>query len=330
LGVSISGYEVGVSSTSGGGYVFTNVGNVLSYNMTGLTNGNNYYVVVRALDGLANEVARSGQITISPSGGASGGGGGGSGTSSGTASTGVLFSGYAYPLSQVVILRDGVIAAQTIAGADAQFSVKLTNIGVGSYNFSVYGTDNNGIRSASFSFPIFVSEGVTANVTGIFITPSIDTDKSQVKQGDDIVIFGQTVPESDVTIQVNSETQLFREVKSNTSGVYLYNLNTAPLEKGNHNTKSKTLLENGQSSGYGRSVGFVVGNENIIKTPDAGACRADLNEDTKVNLVDFSIAAFWYKKPLNEAIKTKEKSCLNGDGVINLADFSIMAFYWTG
>jgi hypothetical protein len=58
--------------------------------------------------------------------------------------------------------------------------------------------------------------------------------------------------------------------------------------------------------------------------------KADLNCDGRVNLVDFSIAAYWYKRPLNDAFKAIEKDRLNGDGKIDLIDFSIMAYYWTG
>lgn len=329
LGVNISAYEVGVSTTSGSGYTFTNVGNVLTRNVTGLTNGVTYYIVVRALDALGDDVALSNQITVTPA--SSGGGGGGGGSSGGgQIATGIRFSGYAYPLSEVTILKDGDIVVQTIAGGDAQFSVRLSDLASGSYNFSVYGTDKDGIRSTPFSFPVFITQGATVDITGIFITPTIDTDKSQVKQGDDIVIFGQTTPESNVTIQVNSNNQLFANATSDRNGVYLYNFNTAPLELGNHSTKSKTLLENGQSSGYGRQIGFVVGNENVLKEAGVGTCHADLNDDARVNLTDFSIAAFWYKKTLNTSIIEKEKNCLNGDGIINLTDFSIMAFYWTG
>jgi hypothetical protein len=49
-----------------------------------------------------------------------------------------------------------------------------------------------------------------------------------------------------------------------------------------------------------------------------------------VNLVDFSIAAYWYKRPLSADFKVKEAAKLNGDGKIDLVDFSIMAYYWTG
>jgi len=64
--------------------------------------------------------------------------------------------------------------------------------------------------------------------------------------------------------------------------------------------------------------------------PVRGPEKADLNGDNKVNLVDFSIAAFWYKRTLSADFVTIEKSKLNGDGKVTLVDFSIMAYYWTG
>lgn len=328
LGHTVTAYEVGVSTTSGSGYSYTNVGNTLSSIRTSLTNGTTYYFVVRTLDSLGDVIAISNEVSVVPA--ASGGGGGGGGGGSGSVVTGVFLSGYAYPLSQVSILQDGVLVLQTIAGGDARFSVRINNLSSGSYNFGVYGTDENGNNSLLYSFPLTISSGDSATVSGIFITPTIDVDKFQVKQGDDITIFGQTTPESEVTIQVNSETQLFKTTNSNDDGIYLYDLNTAPLEMGSHNSKSKTLLENGQSSGYGKQVSFLVGTENIAKVPGNTSCRADLNDDGRVNLVDFSIAAFWYNKTLDSSILEKEGSCLNNDDTINLKDFSIMAFYWTG
>lgn len=328
LGHTVTAYEVGQSVTSGSGYSFTNVGNVLASTQSGLTNGTTYYFIIRALDSLGDVIATSNEVSVLPA--TIGGGGGGGGGGSGTSSTGVTFSGYAFPLSRVTIMKDGVVVLQTIAGGDAKFTVRLTDLSSGSYNFAIYGTDTDGLRSISYSFPITIEEGDSTTVSGIFITPTIDVDKSQVKQGDDIVIFGQTTPESDVTIEVNSETPHFAQTNSNDDGVYLYNFNTAPLEMGNHSSKSKTLLENGQSSGYGKQVAFVVGTENIAKTVDTGACHADLNSDQRVNLVDFSIAAFWYNKVLTSDITPKESDCLNADGKINLVDFSIIAFYWTG
>ena len=330
LGYTVSDYEIGISTTSGSGYTFTNVGNVLSHTNTGLSNGTTYYFIVRVLDSLGDVIATSGEVSATPVATPSSGGGGGGGGSTSSNVTGVFFSGYAFPLSKVVIMKDGVVVLETIAGGDAKFSVRLSNITSGTHNFSVYSTDIDGIKSKSFSFPITVRQDDSVTVSGIFIAPTIEVDKAEVKKGDDIKIFGQTTPESDVTIQVNSETQVFVETLSNDDGIYLYDFNTAPLEMGDHSTTSKTQLENGQSSGYGNEMAFVVGTQNIPKEPGDGSCRSDLNNDGRVNLVDFSVAAFWYNKSLSVEMITKESDCLNKDGKINLVDFSIMAYYWTG
>jgi hypothetical protein len=104
----------------------------------------------------------------------------------------------------------------------------------------------------------------------------------------------------------------------------LYTLDTAPLELGGHTTKSKTSPLAGVVSAYGKIVNFTVGNKTILN--DDKTCRiADLNCDGKVNLVDFSILAYWYKKT-----PVPEKVDLNNDGKVTLVDFSIMAYYWTG
>jgi hypothetical protein len=53
---------------------------------------------------------------------------------------------------------------------------------------------------------------------------------------------------------------------------------------------------------------------------------SDVNRDTRIDLVDFSIMAFWWRKslPADSAVD------LNCDSQLSLADFSILAYYWTG
>ncbi len=75
-------------------------------------------------------------------------------------------------------------------------------------------------------------------------------------------------------------------------------------------------------------MGFVVGDTNVKKT--GTFMRGDLNGDGRVNLIDFSIAAYWYHRPLSQSFIKIEASSLNGDGKLDLIDFSIMAYYWTG
>lgn len=249
-----------------------------------------------------------------------GGGGGGGGGAAVVAST--IFSGRAYPNSTVTLLKDAQVVATAVADQEAKFSLSIPAPTPGSYIFSLYSEDYKGIRSSLLSFPVNINSGVMTSISSVFIAPTIDVDKSEVKQGDEIVIFGQAAANSEVSISVHSEAEFLLNVKTDSSGIYLHNFNTAPLEIGEHFTKSKASLA-GEISSFSKAVSFLVGAKNVIEENKCG--RADLNCNGKVNLVDFSIAAYWYKKTNPPA-----EIDLNNDGQINLVDFSIMAYYWTG
>ena len=337
LGWTVSSYNVGQSTTAGGPYTYTSLGNVTSSTRTGLTNGTAYYFVVRPEDIFGNSIATSTEVSATPTGGSSspppspppssgggsgGGGGGGGGTY--TPAPDIILSGRAYPLSKVVVLKDGQIIVSTIAGPDARFEVSLSGLATGDYNFVVYGEDNKGLRSNLFTFSIFLTSGVTTKVSGIFITPTIAVDKSQVKRGDNIAIFGQSTPEAEVTIAVNSEEEFFIKTTADKDGAYFQNFDTAPLAMGQHLTRSKAATE-GEISPFGKAIGFLVATKNVLFARAEASLKGDLNNDGRVNLADFSIAAYWYKRPSPPADVD-----LNGDDKIDLIDFSIMAYNWTG
>lgn len=50
----------------------------------------------------------------------------------------------------------------------------------------------------------------------------------------------------------------------------------------------------------------------------------DFDGDERINQVDFSMLAFWYKKD-----NPRKSFDINKDGIVDLIDFSILAFYWT-
>lgn len=254
-----------------------------------------------------------------------GGGSGGSSSGTGGIFTGVKFVGRAYPLSTVVVLKDGQQIVSTIAGPDAHFEIVVSGLSPSTYTFSVWSEDSLGRRSTLFTFPMMITQGVQATISGIFLAPTIDTDKVQVKQGDTVSIFGQTAPNSNVTINVNSLVPHFFQVPSDSGGAYLFNLDTSILEYGDHSAKSKASYTN-EVSQYGKLTYFKVGSETIIRNQtNTTYIDADLNQDGYVNIVDFSILAFWYKKNQPPAYVDLSK-----DGVVTIVDFSIMAFYWTG
>jgi len=330
LGFSISGYTVGQATAAGGPYNYTSVGNVTAATRSGLTNGTTYYFVLLMQDAFSNFIATSTEVSATPAAPpANGGGGGGGGGGSSTSVTGVALSGRAYPLSKVSILQDGQVVLTTIAGPDARFAASVTGMSAGDYLFAVRGEDKAGRQSSLFTFPVFVTAGTKTTITGIFLAPTIDLDKSEVKQGDNLAILGQTAPDGLVTIAVNSLQPIFAQTQAQADGVYLYNLDTAMLEFGSHSAKSKTAVAN-EISPFGPIVSFKVGLENVDIAPVGCPARADLNNDCRVNLIDFSIAAYWYNRPISETFRVREQASLNGDGQVDLVDFSIMAFYWTG
>jgi len=265
--------------------------------------------------------------SATPAPSSSGGGGGGS-IASVTPATGVVFSGRAYPKTTVTLLKDAQVAATTIAGADANFSISVSGISGGNYIFSVYSEDNKGIRSSLLTFPVSVTSGVTTNVGGIFIAPTISVDKSEVKQGDNIVIFGQSTPASEITISISSENESFVKKTTDASGAYLVNFDTSILDMGQHDTKAKVAL-GGEISSFSKTVGFTVGTKNVLAQPSVqSVLKGDFNSDKRVNLIDFSILAYWFNRPLTQAATALVD--LNGDKKVNLVDFSIMAYNWTG
>ena len=252
----------------------------------------------------------------------SGGGGGGGGII--PSPTGIILSGRAYPGMKVTVLKDAQIAASTRADPAANFRITVSGLSAGSYIFGVYSEDSQGIRSSLLTFPAAVTSGVTIERSNIFIAPTIAVDKSEVKRGDNVAIFGQSVPNSEITIAVNSEEEFFGKTPADKDGVYLYNFDTSPLAMEQHFAKSKAAV-GGAISSFGKTVSFLVGNKTVFTQPSKCPPKADLNNDCRVNLVDFSIAAYWYKRPSPPASVD-----LNNDGKVDLVDFSIMAYYWTG
>ncbi len=265
-----------------------------------------------------------------PGGGGGGGGGGGIVVDPGLLpTTGVVFIGKAYPASNVSLLQNGRLIVRTISGPDASFLISISNAAAGNANYLLVAEDPFG-RQSSFTVPVVVTAGATTTVSGIFIAPTLDLNKRQLNIGDNLILFGRSVPSSDVTIQVNSDTEMFLRTKADNSGSYIYTLDTSLLNIGTHDAKSKSA-HSSQVSEYGQAVGFAVLDKDVpieeISEEEIEKCglSGDLNTDCKVDLIDFSILAYWYKRP-NPPAKLDVKK----DKKIDLADFSILASQWTG
>lgn len=341
LGWTVSGYRVGQATVSGGAYTYSNVGNVLSGTQSGLTNGTTYYFVVNPLDAFGRAIATSSEVSATPiaGGGSGSGGGGGSYTppnQTPASQSGTLnFSGSAYPLGVVHLLRDGAIIKSTTTDMLGNFTISTILPAASNYQLGFSGLDTLGRFSSLLVVDAAVGAGQVKNISGIFLSPTLDADKESVRVDDSLGISGYAYPNSTVTLLVSRDPLFVNTVRTveipvALSGWYTYRFTvTDDFSPGLYFGKTRWAT-GGNVSALSEPVQFIVADES--KKKEARECRlGDLNDDGHVDLVDFSIATYWYKKsPLREPFASKEAACLNNDHKVDLYDFSLMAYYWTG
>jgi hypothetical protein len=258
-----------------------------------------------------------------PGGMGAGGGGYPGGATAPLGPTTLIILGKAYPDTEVKILKDGKEIARVKTDSQANFSWQTNDITPGVNSLSFWADDKFGLRSILYTLTFEVMPNAVTTVRGAYLPPTIGVDKNVVKRGENLKIFGQTIPEVKVPVYVASPAEIVKETDSKKTGEWEILFDTSPLEdESMHTAKSqfKTVIEGATIvSGFSKFVSFYVG-----KKPPAGACPgADLNQDGKVNLTDFSILLYYWgtNNPCADQ---------NQDGKVNLVDFSIMMYYWTG
>ena len=263
----------------------------------------------------------------SPGGGSSGGGSGQTTTGFNPGSdtenvTRVVVRGKSYPNSDVHILVDGKVTGIVKTDSKADFYFESEEIPAGVASFGFWSEDVDGLKSTLLTLTFRATLGAVTTITGVYIAPTIDVDKKSVRQGDDIVVFGKTVPESVVNIHINSEEEHIEQTSSTEEGNWQIVFNTEPLEEAFHTAKANFQFDiegNVIKSGFSKSVSFA-----ISKLGGEAICpEGDLNGDGRVNLTDFSILLFHWGT---------DNACAdqNQNGNVDLIDFSIMMYYWTG
>jgi hypothetical protein len=236
-----------------------------------------------------------------------------------------IFRGRAYPQSFVAILKNGLIVNELPANSDGTFEVPVNNIKPGTYTFGIRAKDKNGLLSSVLSYTIYIVANVETEVNNIFIPPTLTTDKIEVKKGDSVIFSGSSFPRAELTLNIFAKSGVIKTAKANDAGLWAYSFSTVGLEFGDYNSKATAKIGT-VSSLYSSPVSFTVGTANRIRgkvSPVKNHC--DLNNDSRVNLLDFSIMAFWYKR-----LGFPAKVDLNSDSRVNLTDLSILAYCWTG
>lgn len=234
--------------------------------------------------------------------------------------TKVIIQGKAYLSSKITVLQDGKVTATVEADSQANFKVTIAGITAGTYSFGVWAEDTDGRRSITFTFTTSISSKTITTIGGIFIPPTIELSEVGVERGETLNILGQTAPKSEVSIFISSPGEgIVKKTQAGADGTWFYPFDTTPLEEGSHTSRAKATSPGGLLSTFSNTLTFSVGKEiaGVIK-------KSDINNDKRVNLVDFSILLYNWGIPENPAAD------LNSDGKVNIVDFSIMLYWWTG
>jgi cysteine-rich repeat protein len=232
--------------------------------------------------------------------------------------TKVVVRGKAYPNRDVTILVDGVVKGTVRADSNANFLYSATDITPGTANFGFWAKDTNGVDSITISAVFEVVQSAVTTVANILIPPTISVSEKQVTPGSLLTISGQSVPNASISAAIYAKKETVLKADASPSGAWALQVDTGSLEQGFNTAKASFELTDATKSGFGRSISFLVGDGDA-----ACSGSSDLNDDTKINLVDFSIFLISWGSD-------NARSDFNCDSTVNLADFSIMLFNWTG
>lgn len=235
--------------------------------------------------------------------------------------TAVRFSGYAYPDALVSISKQGIFALSVYADSTGYFTATLEEEYDSTILYSVIARDVLGNRSLLLNYPIAIQVGYLTHLSGILFAPTIVLDKRETVLNGDIAISGYALPNREVEILINGEVEKVFSKQTNNDGTYKYVLNLSGLPKGEYTVSIKYKGDERQS----KLVKFIIGDKILLNEEIVEVLQGDCNRDGVINLIDFSVLAFWYKKP-NPPICVDVKR----DNIVDLIDFSILAYFWTG
>ncbi len=208
------------------------------------------------------------------------------------------------------------------ADAKADFYFTTTSVTPGVTTFGFWAQDSSKFKSAALTTTLTVVSGVVTTISGALLPPTITIDKRKILKGDTLVISGESAPQISIVAHVHSDQEVLTNTTSSDAGAWKINFDTSQLaDEDFHTVKANfetRIGDNVVQSSFSQELSFYVGQDSTGKK-----FLADLNGDSKVNLVDFSILLFnWGSAgPAGD---------LNGDHKVDLTDFSILLFNWTG
>jgi len=256
-------------------------------------------------------------------GGSSGGGsGGGGGSDDELGDTVISVRGQGYPGQRVTFLLDTVSVGTVRADSDGDFRFSV-DAEPGTATLGISTVDSSGLRSITVNNTFDVTQGAITNLTGLIVPPTIRVANQNVDPGTIVTVRGQASANATVEIHIDDSSRV-ETVQAGSDGEWSYQLDTGTLSIAEHVLRAKSIPGNPPlttESSFSTSLQLFVGVDGQATQP------SDLNRDTFVNLIDFSILIFWWQTPGGDSDPPAD---INQNGNAGLEDFSILLFNWTG
>lgn len=229
-------------------------------------------------------------------------------------STGALrLIGQAIPSALMTFLDAGSVIGTVTTNSTSGFDRTFAGLSPGLHTISLYAADSQSRTTLTLSVDVRVIGGSTVTLSGFLLPPTISLTKATIKRPEALIAEGYAKNSSSVTAFISGDS-VSKQVTSDSLGAWQAKVSDT-LHLGNHTTYAVVQDQAGTQSQLSQTKLFSV------------QLSADLNNDSKVNLTDFSILMFNYgqSRPPNKAADIND----NG-GAPDLVDFSVMMFYWTG
>lgn len=267
----------------------------------------------------------------------------------------VVFDGHTFPLAYVQIKDGTTVVGTTTADGNGDFYKEIKAVSGGVHTFNVTSTDGDGTETGPASYTIDVPPQTTTTISNILVPSTLYIDETSLQINDTFTPRGSAYKGS--TIEIYANGSKIGEATTSSNGTWSKNL-TANFGAGTF-TITVIVVNGGNQSEPSKGININVATAptptptvtptpkptstptptpkttttpqptptpkpTATPTPTPKSCRrSDLNCDTKVNLVDFSILLYHWGT--NHAVAD-----INKDGNVNLTDFSIMLYDWTG
>ena len=228
---------------------------------------------------------------------------------------GVRFTGDASPGALVTFKRSGSVIGTVVAASDSSFDATFTGQQPGNATYSIFATDPSGRTTADVDTNITIMESVTTTSSGYLLPTTFSLARNPVRRPQAQDISGTARHNSTVTTLWSGVkySDSFTTMATTTATGNWLGASNQTLHLGTYTTSAVVQAPGGALS---------------PQTPDASfqvVLSADLNNDNRVNLTDFSILMFFYMQS-----NINKPADINDDTKTNLTDFSVMLFFWTG